>query len=400
MSPEAAGTIAATIAVAVLVIDYLLERGRERRELATIRAAAQGTHPCLGWFEANWGRSLHPDVLYAVVATREHLLLLRVGGQAHRGTRWNDPPDRKVRFAEALGATWPDVGLGLGRDDLALPVAEILRATLRERRWFRQFVWQGAATLRIERRGRAPLELVIEDRGDLAECARVLEAALGGRAEIDLELLAANPAPDRTLRDLSGRRLGHGRPPAATASGPLRSLSVRTGLTGSVAAVLLCGLGAAALWSIRGEESPPMQSVTARIVACTETDVRKGRDFISMTLRSPPYLLRCSLDRESREPLREACRRGATIRARYTGGGNGEHFAHVESIAYVNGPVIVSEAEATRSRHESRLIGMVLTGLLAGSALGLLLRAIGWWLQDAARGQDAGRSGTAARLRT
>jgi hypothetical protein len=164
--------IAGTIALACVAAVYALSRWWARRKpepvFETADQGPRGEH--LGWFEGRWARAFHPDVLYAVVVTRERLLLLRVGGQFSGRQAYGRvgaervfaaEAKRRTAYAEELAnAGSLDDLLGRHRRDFAIAMHQVKRVTMSARRGFG---WIGPAVFVVERIGAPTVKLVLED---------------------------------------------------------------------------------------------------------------------------------------------------------------------------------------------------------------------------------------------
>lgn len=348
-----AGLIAAACVVA-LHVSY--RRWADRRPPPALEAVDQGPRGGhLGWFEGRWGRALHLDVLYAVVVTRDRLLLLRVGGQlSGRPSYYYSAPEqaaqakRRARCSEELAAAVPpEALLGRHRRDVAIPLHEIERATVSPRR---QFGWVGPAKLVLERAGAPATTLILEDEWQVAACALALRAVLGEAVRID-PLLAP------MLTDT---------PTAARESMAQRTPSVQRALA------ILFGVIAALLLSLVSISAGParLDATTGRLVSCKPVRRDRSSPVLMMKLDASPLDLRFELHGEDVADLREACRSHAHVNVVYRqvrAGGP----AWVRAISYVGGPEIVSGEGVARRRRSNAVGGAAVGGVFAGIALGM-----------------------------
>lgn len=335
---------------------------------------ARGGH--LGWFEGRWARAFHLDVLYAVVLTRDRLLLLRVGGQfSGRHSYGRGPADRlfaleakrRAKYAEELAAVGsPDDLLGRHRRDFAIPLHEIRRVTMSPRRGLG---WVGPAKLVIERAGAPRVTLVLEDGWQVAACARALQAVMGGAVRVDPALALMISDTPAEIRSYTARR------------SETTSLSL---------GVLYACFAALVFFTAWGQAHPaPLEAATAHLMSCEIMRRPKNTPVLKMELDVAPRDLRFELHSDDVAALREACRRHAYVNVVYRQE-TADRPAWAEAIAYVGGREIVSEEVVARRHRANMVLWAAFGGVLAGIGVGTLSTSL--WSRRRRERASAGRA--------
>ncbi len=361
MSLVVVALIAGTIALACVAVLYALSRWwAERKPRPALEGTDQGPRGGhLGWFEGRWARVLQRDVLYAVVVTRERLLLLRVGGQFSGRQSWaygRARPERvfaleakrRAKYAEELAEAGSLDGLvGRHQRDLVIPLHEIKRVTMSARR---EFGWLGPAKLVIERASAPPMKLVLEDGWQVAACARALQLVMGGAVMVD-------PALTPIL--------------TGTSAGIWASIARRNETVHSGLGVLIACFAVLVFFTVAVQAHPaPLDATTAHLMSCETVGRSKNTPVLKMELDAPPRDLRFELHSEDFAGLWEACRRHAYVNVVYRQE-RADRPAWAQAIAYVGGREIVSEEVVARRHRSNVMLGAGFGGVLAGIAVGL-----------------------------
>lgn len=365
MSPATITLLSASLALAAVAALFGWAAARERRDGDPWPAPADqgpaGGH--LGWFEARWVRVLRPDVLFAVVVTRERLLLLRVGGQ------WSGPhahsnkvpkvevfkaeSARRARYSAELAAlSSPGLLLGRHARDFEIPLSAIRAVLLRPRTGWARAGWKGPAELVVQRAGAPALRWVLEDAWQLAACAGALEAVLGGALRPDPSLRAPIREPD----------------------GDVRRAVIRSEAIGGIAIGTLCAVVALTLGAIALIQTArlPLEKGVARVISCKTTSIPRRSPSLRMELDAPPATIEFDPHRGDWPGLRSACQTQATVElvyrpSRVTGPAQGV------AIRRLDGDTIISEEEGARRERSANVAAAVVGGIAAGLAAGLIL---------------------------